>query len=150
MPSLKYISGLSHRDYRDWLCIPSAQTDVLTRGAFRQDYRLLWVLPLGFSLYRAFVINWGDSLGVLAHILITVNVLTALILAELYEEIFIDYLPTTAHFVLWGCSRKYRHSRWFPPALPPYAAACLCGYLDLPLAAVVVAVHYLVRKHKAD
>lgn len=150
MSILEYVYNFNKKDYRDWLCIPSENSDVLASGYFRQDYRYVWLIPLIFSAKSALHIVWSDVLVTLTHVLIAVTVVTALTLAEICEEHLIEYLPTCAHFLLWGCSRKYRHSRWCPPSLPPYAAACVCAYFNEPIASVVVTVHYLIRKHKSD
>lgn len=150
MSIIEYVGTLSRRDYRDWLAIPSANSEVHISGYFRQDYRYVWVLPLLLSARAALHIVWSDALVSLSHVLIAVIVASGLTLAEVFEEELIDYIPVRAHFFLWGCSRKYRHSRWFPPSLPPYVAACACACFDEPLASVVVTAHYLIRKHKAD
>lgn len=150
MKLLAYVSSLSTSDYRDWLCIPSLQTGIHSEYAYIQNFSYIWFCPIALTLYGSLHIEWGDSLTCFFQILIAVNVLTALTLAEIFEEKLIDYLPVCAHFLLWGCSRKYRASRWYPPALPPFVAACASAFFGLPLASIVVTAHYLVRKHKYD
>ena len=150
MNILSYVSTLTVRDYKDWLALPSIQTGFPENIIFLQNFSYLWIFPFVLSLYSVFHIDWGAPLVSLFQVLAAVNVVTALTVAELYEEILVDYLPVCAHFLLWGCSRKYRSSRWYPPALPPYAAACLSAYFGVPLASLVVLVHYMARKHKSE
>ena len=147
---LAYVSELDHEDYQDWLCMPSSVRLVDITEVKQLDYRLTWLIPICLAGWSFWSIEWGYTLDMLAQVLCGVIAVTVVVIAELCEEAFIPLIPTWAHFLLWGCSRKYRHSKWHPPALPPYLISTICALVQLPLASWFVAFYYMMQVKKAE
>lgn len=145
-----YVRTLDACDYQDWLCIPSQNSHVTIGPWKNPDWSMMWCLPCAISFWTGWEVEWGQPLVFLTQGLVAMIAVMAIAIADLCEKRLVKHIPVWLHFLLWGCSRKFKKSRWHPPPLPPFLCSLVCSVASLPLASIVIAALHIFKCKRRD